>query len=190
MPDAKKLKIIKDYQKWLQCPSSTIQELSELIGYLNSCTPAVACGPLYIRELEITKIKALAKSMGDYSKKVTLSSSAVLDLQWWCKRDSLKAIPIKEDVYDMTVFTDASLSGWGAHFNSNKTLGFWLGKELSLYINVLELKAIENAVKVFANSNNLKIIIRTDSTTAISYINKYGGCRLRLCHEVAKRIWQ
>jgi hypothetical protein len=34
------------------------------------------------------------------------------------------------------------------------------------------------------------ILCRTDSTTALAYINKYGGCKSIQCHQIAKQIWQ
>jgi ribonuclease HI len=181
--------IIRECKKWINCPVSTIQELAELIGYLNSCTPAVAYSPLYLRELEICKIKALKANNGDYSQQVKLSNKAILDLKWWCDLDHLDPVAIREDIYDSTIFTDASTTGWGAHLNEYKTRGIWNDQEIALHINVLELKAIELALKVFSVRNSSKILIRTDSTTAISYINKYGGCRSRQCHEIARKIW-
>ena len=53
-------------------------------------------------------------------------------------------IPLKIDPPSHTIFTDASLSGWGAHVEPEGLLfhGLWMEDQSRLHINVLEMKAI------------------------------------------------
>ena len=73
---------------------------------------------------------------------------------------------------------DASKEGWGAHLNEHTARGTWSLPESNLHINYLELKAVFLALKEFQSlcSSNI-VLIATDNTTVVSYINKEGGMR-------------
>ncbi len=71
------------------------------------------------------------------------------------------------------------------------TRGFWSEDERKLHINTLELKAILNSImSIFRDQRNISILARVDSTTAIAYVNKFGGCRSLVNLSVAKSIWK
>ena len=67
---------------------------------------------------------------------------------------------------------------WGAHLNEFIARGTWSLPESKLHINYLELKAVFLALKEFQNLCVGKmVLIATDNTTVVSYINKEGGMR-------------
>ena len=79
---------------------------------------------------------------------------------------------------DLQIFTDASKAGWGAHLNERTARGTWSLPESKLHINYLELKAVFLALKEFQDLCIHKIVlVETDNTTVVSYINKEGGTR-------------
>jgi len=176
----------------------TIQKCSEVIGYLVSVSPAVAYSPLYIRQLELEKTKALHKSQQNFDCHMILSTIALEDLMWWKRSVQSGFQTIRHDAYDLVIYTDASLSGWGATSNGKSTRGFWTVEEKMIFsnhsglilINELELLAIKHALLSLVNTQNISILIRSDNTTAISYINSFGGCRSPSCHAIAKDIWK
>lgn len=91
----------------------------------------------------------------------------------------------------MEIFSDTSLTGWGAASNGQKTHGFWNQLEQKLHINNLELIAAFLALKCFASEErNCEILLRIDNTTAISYINRLGGIKFKALNKIAKQIWQ
>ena len=66
----------------------------------------------------------------------------------------------------LEIFTDASLSGWGAYCNRVKTHGHWNETEGKYDINQLELLAVLFGLKCFANElKNSDILLRVDNTT-------------------------
>ena len=68
--------------------------------------------------------------------------------------------------------------GWGAHLNEFTARGSWSVPESKLHINYLELKAVFLALKEFQNLCVGKIVlVATDNTTVVAYINKEGGMR-------------
>ena len=66
----------------------------------------------------------------------------------------------------------------GRHLNECTARGIWSLPESELHINYLELKAVFLALKEFQDLCIHKIVlVATDNTTAVSYINKEGGMR-------------
>ena len=76
------------------------------------------------------------------------------------------------------IFTDASKEGWGAHLGNFTTRGTWSVPESHLHINFLELKAVLLALKRSQHLVQGKVVlVATDNTTVVAYINKEGGMR-------------
>ena len=73
---------------------------------------------------------------------------------------------------------DASKEGWGAHLNEHTARGTWSVPESKLHTNHLELKVVFLALRVFQDlcSNNI-VLVATDNTTVVAYINKEGGMK-------------
>ena len=68
--------------------------------------------------------------------------------------------------------------GWGAHSNERAARGSWSIPESKLHVNYQELKAVFLALKEFQDLCLGKIVlVATDNTTVVSYINKEGGMR-------------
>ena len=89
---------------------------------------------------------------------------------------SLQANHYTQIKHDLQIFTDASKAGWGAHLNECTARGTWSLPESKLHINYLELKAVFLALKEFQDLCIHKIVlVETDNTTVVSYINKEGG---------------
>ena len=91
-------------------------------------------------------------------------------LQWWLKEDNvLTGQPLHPIKHALQIFTDASIEGWGAHLDEHTARGTW---------SLLELKAVFLALKEFQNlCSNKIVLVATDNTTVVSYINKEGGKR-------------
>ena len=92
---------------------------------------------------------------------------------------------------DVRLSSDASRTGWGAVCLDVRTGGPWTFSELALYINALELLAALKAlvVKSFTSSlHDCSVEIQIDNTTAVSYINKLGGCKSKPLCDISLRI--
>ena len=86
--------------------------------------------------------------------------------------------PLHPLKHALQIFTDASKEGWGAHLNERTARGTWSLPESKLHINPLELKAVFLALKKFQDlcSNNI-VLVATDNTTVVAYINKEAGMK-------------
>lgn len=72
---------------------------------------------------------------------MVLSPTAKSDLQWWVENIENVSKPISQGNPSYTLYTDASLQGWGAVFHGQSSGGHWALDEAHQHINCLELKA-------------------------------------------------
>ncbi|XP_014217272.1 uncharacterized protein LOC106645836 [Copidosoma floridanum] len=167
-----------------------MKDLMKLIGTIVAACPAVAYGWLFYKTLERLKQKALARFGFNKRLLITLSPPAKEELLWWQQQVLVSNNKIRSFHFDVTIFTDASNTGWGAVCGSESAHGSWSSSERKKHINWLEIKAIFLALKCFANEvHGKQILLRVDNTTALAYINKMGGARHEDLHLLAKEIW-
>jgi len=191
LPKRKVISISKLLKSLLRSKTITIQFLSEVLGTLVAATPAVSYSLVYTKQLEMEKSEALIRTKGLYTGTLVLSTESRGDIRWWLDKLPNSSNSIKRDCYEFLLTTDASNSGWGCEFNNAVTRGFWTAQQKGIHINTLELLAIELSLNSFCSHlTNCNILLRVDSTTAISYVNKKGGCRSKACLNVAKNIWK
>ena len=98
--------------------------------------------------------------------------------------------PIEEEIYELEIHSDASLSGWEACCRGEKAHGWWsLQEQAKHHINYLELMFY--GLKCFANEHRLcEILLRIDNTTAISYINRMGSVQFPKLSSLCRAIWE
>lgn len=190
LPQKKRMKVKTICNKFISGKVFSILEVAELIGYLISVCPAVYCGQLYVRQLEMDKTRALTENRNNFNAKMILSADSLKDLCWWLENIENSFNCIRNEYYDAIIVTDASPTGWGATAGDLHTRGFWSINEKFRHINQLELLAIYNSLLTFKTISNISILVRTDNSTALSYINNFGGCHSPECHRIAKNIWE
>ena len=79
---------------------------------------------------------------------------------------------------EVTLTTDASDKGWGAHLGRHSASGIWPPEVQSWHINAKEMKAVHLAIRALAHHLVSKLIhLRTDNTTVMYQINKGGGTK-------------
>ncbi|XP_043270419.1 uncharacterized protein [Venturia canescens] len=181
------LKLIRKYQKTKRCK---IRDFASFIGSLGFCCQAATYGWAYLKNFEREKVRALEKNHGNYEFVIEINPELQADFKWW-KNNILKIVkPIRNSKFSLEIFSDSSLTGWGAYCKEEKIHGFWSQEERRLHINCLELLAAFFALKSFAkNLSDCNLLLRIDNTTAISYINHMGGMGSKKLSEVAKKIW-
>ncbi len=128
----------------------------------------------------------------DLKKFVALSPEACLDLKWWVnhlRHSNGKAI--LPSCPDLSIFSDASLQGWGAVCDAlHQGHYIALGKaDKSRHINELELLGALNALQTFTReSKDITVQLFLDNSTAVAYVNKGGGTRSRSLSVIASLI--
>ena len=98
--------------------------------------------------------------------------------------------PISQGNPSSTLYTDASLQGWGAVFQGQSSGGYWAPDEARQHINCLELKAAYLGLQSFCTTvSRTHVRIFLDNTTAVAYINNMGGTHSLECNHIARTIW-
>ena len=191
LPTDKREKLINMCHHTLSMKCFSVQYLAEFLGHLVSACPAVPFGLLYTRQLETLKIAKLQSTGDDWNAKLMLTDEARHDIQWWLENIPKAFAPIRDDSFDLEIFTDASQSGYGIIFGKTTTRGFWSSSEKVLHINHRELMAALYALKCFTDVvQDRKILFRIDNMTAVAFINRFGGTRSDTMLGIAKEIFQ
>ena len=165
-------------QSLLLLPACPVRQFMSLIGLLTATEKQVHLGRLHMRPIQ-WHLKNNWRVPESLEKVIPISKSLHPHLQWWLQKDNVltgqSLHPIK---HALQIFTDASKEGWGAHLNERTARGSWSLPESKLHINYLELKVVFLALKEFQDlcTDNI-VLVATDNTTVVSYINKEGGMR-------------
>lgn len=177
-------------KRMLTKETCAIEDFASLIGKLVSLCPATTYGWLYTKVLERQKFLALKSCNFDYKSSMYISDKSKEDMGWWLKNLPKSFCSLEQPDFDVTIFTDASRSGWGAKMEDQEAFGFWDKKELTYHINVLELRAVYLALKSFEKDlRSKRILLRIDNKTAIAYINKMGGIQHENFNQLSRKIW-
>ncbi len=79
--------------------------------------------------------------------------------------------------------------GLGAMCNGHAAAGLWTGPQLQWHINCLELLGVWLALRHFKTLLHEKhVVVRTDNTATIAYINHQGGLRSRSMSQLARHL--
>ena len=168
----------------------TSEYVEKIIGYLVPSLPAVQFGALYYRSIERDKSMALKASKGDLKAKMSLSAKAQHELKWWIDNVDQSFNVTRKPAIQVTMYSDASLQGWGGVLGQVSTGGQWFAEEFVHNINYLELRAAFLVIKTFrteiANSH-VKVMI--DNASAVSS-NNMGTCKSEVCNDIIVPLWE
>ncbi|KAK6171159.1 hypothetical protein SNE40_019407 [Patella caerulea] len=108
---------------------------------------------------------------------VSISHALRFHLQWWRQKEVFfQGIPLASHQNQFPIWTDAGNSGWGGHSFQEKVSGLWNRFERQKHINWLELMAVFKVLKLFVhNIQQRNVLVHTDNSTVVAYINKQGG---------------
>lgn len=171
--------LLKELTPLLTCPSSTPRHVMRILGLMACMEKLVPQGRLHMRPLQL-ELKRLWHHRKSLDCKIIVAAPVINCLKWWLVRKNVMAtVPLHPPKPSISIYTDASLQGWGAHMGEYTVQGTWTISESVLHINVLELKAVFKALKALAPKHPQHKVIRvvTDNTTVACYINKQGGTR-------------
>ncbi|MCG7869756.1 MAG: hypothetical protein JAY74_25725 [Candidatus Thiodiazotropha taylori] len=160
-----------------------------LLGKLSAAAQFVVLGRLHLRPLQMALFAQWKPHALPLEHPILLNVSIRKHLEWWNNKGRFSSgVTLKPSLPTHTLFTDASLSGWGAHLEPEGLLchGVWPPDQSVLHINILEMKAILLALKqCHQYVTNSTVLIATDNSSVVSYLKKQGGTHSpSLCMEV------
>lgn len=125
----KKQKIIQGDTWLLAQKHCKILKFAQFLGLLTSACPAVKYGWLYTKLFERTKFLALRSNSGNYNSKMLIPQEVKNEHKWWLGNTSYSSNSLKNDTFCLEIYTDSSLSGWGAFCQGRRTHGWWTTSE-------------------------------------------------------------
>ncbi|XP_076155099.1 uncharacterized protein LOC143138537 [Alosa pseudoharengus] len=161
-----------------------------LLGLMASSTAMIPFALLRMREFQRWVASLRLCPRRHLRRIVRISPVCLTALNWWKNPQTLRTGSPLGVVYERKVVTtDASLTGWGAVHEGRSANGTWPAWLRDKHIHFLELLAVFLALEHFLQYlHGCHVLIRTDNTTVVAYINRQGGTRSLQLHKLARRL--
>nr|XP_060627676.1 mediator of RNA polymerase II transcription subunit 19 isoform X1 [Anolis sagrei ordinatus] len=172
-------------------PFITARQVQTLLGHMASATAVIPYARLRMRPLQSWFISVYNPIIDSQEIQLSIPETIRKSLRCWEDRSWVcKGYPFHAPRPTCTVTTDSSLSGWGAHTQGLTAHGEWSEGERTAHINLLELLAVDRALKLFERVvRGQTIQILTDNTTVMFYLNKQGGTHSLPLLDLTLQIW-
>ena len=116
VPQTRQMKILETVRMVLQKTSISARDFLSLLGQLNAAADFVMLGRLHLRPLQMSLHNQWQPQKLPLCHQICMTTKILQHLKWWLQEDRYhQGVPLKIDPSSHTIFTDASLSGWGAH---------------------------------------------------------------------------
>ncbi|KAG6932460.1 hypothetical protein G0U57_021497, partial [Chelydra serpentina] len=180
LPEARFQALIAIIRGLQSFPTSTARCCLSLLGHMASCTFVTAHARLRLQPLQAWLSSVCQPRRDSLNLILTVPSQVLASLNWWLDpRKVLEGLPFHPPQPSLALTTDASSLGWGAHLKGLQTQGLWSEQELTLHINVRELRAVRLPCQAFAQHLQGRCVaILTDNTTAILHQQARRGTLL------------
>ena len=173
-----RLKIQSIHQHWLTNPVITARDLHRFLGMVVFMATLVPRGRLRLRPVQWWAATAWCQTTGSWTDRISVPQWVLSEVAWWASPAVLQGRPLAIRETEVTLFTDASGSGWGAQLGSHSKQGPWSASQRSLHVNVLEMQAVINAVKAFLPLLRSRVVLlMCDNAVTVAYIKNEGGTR-------------
>ena len=170
-------------------PQWSARQFYSLVGYLQFLAPLTHRGRLHLRPIQRWFRARWVQHSGQWSDIIFLDSELLQLLQWWTLPERFAGVPLQAPDPTMSLCTDASTAGWGAHLDQDEVAGVWSHLQSEEHINQLELTAVKLAVRHFAPLlKGHRVRLYCDNATAIAYLKKEGGTHSESLSRLAENI--
>ncbi len=171
--------------------AAPLKQFQRLLGHMAAAAAVTPLGLLHMRPLQHWlhgRVPRWAWQSGTLRVQVTPACHQTFTP--WSDLSFLRAgVPLEQVSRHAVVYTDASAKGWGATFNGHAVSGVWTDPQLHWHINCLELLAVHLALnRLKRRLRGEHVLVRTDNTATVAYINRQGGLRSRRMSQLARHL--
>lgn len=168
----------------------TLKQCQRLLGLMASSLVAITLGRLHMRGFQRWVGSRGLDPHRDGHRRVRVSADCSLALREWKRPGFLsQGVAMGAVSARKVISTDASLSGWGATHEGRTVNGEWGPHMRSTHINCLELLAVHLSLKHFLPwLRGHHVLVRSDNSTVVAYINRQGGLGSPKLHTLAHRL--
>ncbi|XP_038126440.1 uncharacterized protein LOC119773526 [Cyprinodon tularosa] len=161
-----------------------------LLGLMASAILVIRLGRLHMRDFQRWVASLQMDPVRHGARRITVTADCITALRCWRAPSFLtQGVPMGTVSSRKVVTTDASLSGWGGIHEGRSVRGRWSQALQRLHINFLELSAVFLSLRHFLPFlSGHHVLVRTDNTTTVAYINRQEGLRSRMLHNLARDL--
>ena len=147
--------------------------LMSLIGLLASTEKKVPEGRLHMRPFQF-HLKEHWRYPQSLDNLLPWTKTISAHLDWWQNPTNvMKGAHLHPKDHSIQLFTDASNEGWGAHLEQTSTQGLWSDRAKKA---THKCSKAEGGFSGFKDQcQNQTVLVATDNSTVVAYINKQGG---------------
>ena len=184
-----RVKVQSVHQHWMANPNITARDLHRLLGMLVFMASLVRRGRLRLRPVQWWAATAWCQRTGNWSDWIQVPQWVLSEVAWWSSPAVLQGLPLAARETEVTLFTDAYSSGWGAQLGSHSTQGQWSASQRLCHINVLEMQAVIYAVRDFLPHLRYHVVrLMCDNAVTVAYIKNEGGTRSHTLMQITIRL--
>ena len=165
-------------QKILAQQGAIAYEWQVLLGLLTSTEKAVPLGRLHTRESLFHLRRCWDFNPATNRRFVRTTQATTDELRWWTRPHNTRRGTEIQPLEPRHIPTDASQGGWGGHIieTGERTSGVCFPHQRRRHINWLEIKATHLSLQHWSITlANTVVMIESDNSTTVSYLNKQGG---------------
>ncbi|XP_039217701.1 uncharacterized protein LOC120316322 [Crotalus tigris] len=133
-----------------------------------------ALGQTALQELQWFLLPFQRLGTSSSNQRLRVSAQTLNSLRWWSSSAVARGSSFKEPIR-LTLTTDTSLFGWGAHLQSQLAQGQWSQLDLRHNINWLELRAIHLALRHLCKRVARQHMLVLTDNMAKAHMNRQGG---------------
>lgn len=177
-------------ERALKAESVSLRDIAGFLGNFAWTVQAIPFAQAQFRVIQWLYMEHANRLGKDLESKIILSVEARQDLSWWIENLArVNGKAISATTPDLVIYSDASLTGWGAALNGATAMGSWSSEDKVRQINELELLTALWALKSFtARASNIAIQLMLDNRTAVTYVNKSEGTHSENLCAIAAQI--
>lgn len=176
----------------LHLQATTPRVLQSFVGMAQAAAELIPMGRATLRALQWALLDLQWPAPFGWDTPVPISEEVRTAITPWLNADWLvQGVVLQSPAPSITLCTDASLLGWGAHLlpEFRALHGQWTLQEQSLHINVLEMLAVEKALTAWLQDlRGCHVLVMTDNTTVCAYLRNQGGLHSRILCQTAVRL--
>lgn len=181
LPDKRLEPLIECVRQVRSETSSSARTWLRLLGLLNAAADIVPDGRLFLRPLQMFLLTQWRPSSRELEKQITRTKEVNPALDRWLDTSWLQqGVPLSSPTPELSLVTDASTSGWGAHIlpSFEEVREYWTVEQAQVHSNLLELEAVKRALQHWEDRfRDNQVMIISDNDAVVNYIKKSGGTK-------------
>jgi hypothetical protein len=187
-----RIKVLQEsINRILRRRGATARQWASMLGQSASMIYQITLGALHRRPIQHFLHSSWCQEEANWEMWIAITPQVEEDLRWWLVDQNLRrGVPLIPFTPEVSLYTDASLIGYGASVGNFQLSGMWSPTERQLHSNNRELLAVLKGVQYFRDHlAHKQLLICSDNSATVAQINKQGGTKSWSLTELTRQLW-